>query len=158
MLPKIRRAHWLRRTLDSRRTTELLIAFVEPDIAHASPISPSSSSLTLHRSASGGSSPSRELSTNVRSLSKLPRPHGPAIPALLLRGSPDRELTFVGTNRRDTSITSGLPVTDLTRQLRSCAELLSTARYRKDGAEKSGRVRVISKSKCPLLVASEVSG
>src|SRR5690349_14197477 len=30
-------------------------------------------------------------------LSKLPRPHRPVILALLLRGSPDRDLSFVGT-------------------------------------------------------------
>jgi hypothetical protein len=31
-------------------------------------------------------------------LSKLPRPHDLCVPAFLLRGSPDRDLTFVGTN------------------------------------------------------------
>jgi len=38
---------------------------------------------------------------NDRSLSKLPRPHGPAILVLLHRGSPDRDLSFISSHHDD---------------------------------------------------------
>src|SRR5580658_1485810 len=50
--------------------------------------------LKSHRKSASAANASGSLQTT---LSKLPRSHGPAVPALLLRGSPDRDLSFIVT-------------------------------------------------------------
>ena len=77
-----------------RAFQEQLHGFLRPDCSLRSdsqPAPPNRNPIDLTASAANASG------SVQTTLSKLPRPHRPVIPTLLLRGSPDRDLSFMRT-------------------------------------------------------------